>query len=185
MKINISRQYIYLITISLLLFLFVVVFAFSVLIPEGKEYRIKKAELNRELRELRRYESFHDETYEFLKNLQSQNRHIISAFDTIFDIERFKKQHASYFNSLNITKVETLDPQEDFSVYEVNTSSHISTPATFYKFLDAINKSSWIIGIDFPLEFKRDGDLIKSSFKMKVYFNSPESNASASESLDK
>jgi len=117
--------------------------------------------------------------------LQSENRHIISAFDTAFDIERFEKQYKSHFTSLDISKLQSLDNQEGFSVYEVNTSSHISTPATFYKFLDAINKGDWIIGINFPLEFKREGDQIKSSFTMKVYSNSPETNATASESSDK
>lgn len=182
MKISISRQYIYLLAISVLLFLFVIIFSFAVLIPEGKEYRIKRAELKKELKELRKYQNFSDETYELLKSLKSENRHIITAFDTIFDIERFEKQHKSYFTSLNISEVKPVAPEEGFSVYEVNTSSKISSPTTFYDFLDAVNKSDWIIDINFPIDFKREGELIKSSFTMKVYFNSPDSNATASES---
>lgn len=185
MNVNLPRQYIYLISISLLLFLFVVLFSFLVLIPEGKEYRIKRAELNKELKELRKYENFSAETYGVLKDLQSQNRHTITAFDTIFDIERFVKQHKSYFTSLNVSKIQTLAPEENFSVYEVNTSSQISTPTTFYEFLDAVNKSDWIIDVNFPIDFKREGELIKSSFTMKVYCNNPETNATASASPDK
>ncbi|MEJ2373101.1 MAG: dihydroxy-acid dehydratase, partial [Sulfurimonas sp.] len=49
MKINIPRHYLYLAFISLLLLLFVVVFSFKVLIPKGKEYRIQRIELKKEL----------------------------------------------------------------------------------------------------------------------------------------
>lgn len=185
MNVNVSRQHVYLISISLLLFLFVALFSFLVLIPEGKEYRIKRAELKKELKELRKYEDFSAETYGVLKDLQSENRHAVAAFDTIFDIERFLKQHKSYFTSLNISKIQALAPEEGFSVYEVNTSSKISTPATFYEFLDAVNKSDWIINVNFPIDFKREGELIKSSFTMKVYYNNPDTNATASESVDK
>jgi len=185
MKTNLSRQHIYLLVVSVILLMFVLVFSFAVLIPEGKEYRIKRVELKKELKELKRYQNFNDETYEVLKNLQSENRHIITAFDTIFNIERFEKQHKSFFTSLNISKVEPVAKEEGFAVYEVNTSSQISTPTTFYSFLDAVNKSDWIIDINFPINFKREGELIKSSFTMKVYYNSPDSNATASESVAK
>ena len=185
MKISISRQHIYLLFISVFLFLFVVVFSFSVLIPEGKEYRIKRALLAKELKELKKYQNFNDETYELLKTLQSENRHIISAFDAVFDIKRFEKQHKAYFTSLNISEVTPLAAQEDFAVYEVNTSSKITTPKTFYEFLDAVNKSDWIIDINFPIDFKREDEMIKSSFTMKVYYNNPDINVTASESLQK
>ncbi|MBN2815840.1 MAG: hypothetical protein JXQ67_04105 [Campylobacterales bacterium] len=185
MKISISRQHIYLLFFSFVLFMFVVLFSFALLIPEGKEYRVKRAQMIKELKELRKYQDFSDETFATLKELQSENRHVISALDRVFDIERFQKSHSSYFNSLNITKIEPLEPEDGFSVYEVNTSSKISTPTTFYEFLDSINKSDWIIDVTFPIEFKREADLIKSSFTMKVYHNSVESNSTASESVDK
>jgi hypothetical protein len=184
-KINISRQHIYLLTISLVLLIFVILFSFTTLIPAGKEYRIQKSQLKKELKELRKYQDFSDETFEILKNLQSENRHIITAFDTIFDVNRFQKQHKSYFTSFNISKIEPITPEEGFAVYEVNTTSQISSPGSFYDFLDAVNKSDWIIDINFPIDFKREGELIKSSFTMKVYSNNRNSNAAASESLQK
>jgi len=184
-KINISRQHIYLLTISLLLFVFVLIFAFAVLIPEGKEYRIKRTELKKELKELRKYQNFSDETYELLKNMQSENRHIITAFDTLFDLNRFEKQYKSYFTSFKITQLQSKDPEDGFTVYEVNASSKITTPTKFYEFLEAVNKSDWIIDINFPINFKREGEHINSSFTMRVYYNSSESNVSASESVAK
>ncbi|MBU1658650.1 hypothetical protein KKG72_06310 [bacterium] len=169
MNINISRQNIYLLILSMFLLVFVVFFSFLILIPKGKEYREQRLEMKKENRDLGRYQEFNDETLEILKKLQADNRHIINAFDNSFNAERFEKQHHSYFNSLTLSpQVKSVD-EDEFEVYEVNTTSHINSPKSFYDFLDAINKSDWIIGINFPINFKRDAEMIKSSFTMKVY----------------
>jgi len=169
MKINISRQNIYLLALSILLLIFVFVFAFGLLIPEGKEYRTKRADLKKENVELRKYENFRDDVLEKLTELKSDNRHIIAAFDTSFDTQRFEKMHRTYFNSLTVQAMQNMDNQGKFSVYEVNTTSQINSPKSFYDFLDAVNKSDWIIGINFPINFKREAEMIRSSFTMKVY----------------
>jgi len=171
--------------VSLFLFLFVLVFSFAVLIPAGKEYRIKRVELKKTNKELREYENFHNETLETLQELKSKNRRIITAFDTTFNPARFEKQNKNYFSSLSIAEVNFLKVEKDFAVYEVNTTSEISSPSTFYNFLDSVNKSDWIIAVNFPINFKRDGELIKSSFTMKVYCNNKDSNSTASGSVDK
>lgn len=178
MKINISRQNIYLLTVSIFLLIFVLLFSFLVLIPEGQEYRVQRVELKKEMRELRKYQNFNDEILERLKQLQSDNRNIITAFENLFNAERFEKKHRSHFSSFNVSKQINQLNEGEFIVYEVNTTSQISSPKGFYNFLDAVNKSDWIIGINFPINFKRDGELIKSSFTMKVYSQNQDSNAS-------
>lgn len=77
-----------------------------------------------------------------------------------------------------MTKSKENTSEDGFSVYNVKTSSKISTPATFYKFLDEINKSDWIVSVTFPIDFQREGDTITSSFQMKVFSNSKDSNIS-------
>ncbi len=149
--------------------IFVLLFSFAVLIPEGKEYRENRAEFKKELKEVRRYQNFHDEVELKLKELQSENRHIITAFDATFDQHRFQKQHRDYFSSLKLSELEKVSNEDEFISYEVNTTSEISSPKSFYNFLDAINKSDWIISVEFPINFKRDGEMIKSSFTMKVF----------------
>ncbi|MCK9454927.1 MAG: hypothetical protein WCY51_07780 [Sulfurimonas sp.] len=176
MKINYSRQNMYLIFMTLFLLLFVLIFSFLVLIPEGKEYRIKKAELKRENSELKQLSDFSIEKEVVLQKLQSDNLHAIKAFANNFSPKRFEKQHRLFFSSLSISKKSKLEDEDDFSVYEVNTTSQISSPKSFYNFLDSVNKSDWIIAVNFPINFKRDGEMISSSFTMKVY-NSKESNA--------
>jgi len=181
-KINISRHQIYVMLLATFLFFVIIIFAFVLLIPEGKEYRVKRLELKKETKEYKRYKVFYDDTLATFKDLQSQNRHIITAFDRVFDPERFEKQHKKHFSSLTLSKLSRDKDEEGFAVYEVNTTSHINSPKNFYNFLDDLNKGDWIIGVNFPINFVRDGEMIKSSFTMKVYTNNKDKNATASES---
>ncbi len=176
MKINLSRQNIYLLAVSLSLLLFVLVFSFVALIPEGKSYRIKKTELKKENLELKQLLDFYIEKEVMLQKLQDDNLHAIKAFESEFNADRFIKQHRSFFSSLTVSKSSVLEDEDGFSVYEVNTTSEISSPKSFYNFLEAVNKSDWIIAVNFPINFKREGEMISSSFTMKVY-NNKESNS--------
>jgi len=177
MKINISRPNIYLLILSIFLLIFVFVFSFAVLIPEGKEYRKQRSELKKERRAALRYQNFNNETSELLKTLKSDNREVLTAFERAFNEKRFQKQHSNYFSSLSISKESSAIVDDEFSIYEVNTTSQISSPQSFYDFLDALNKSDWIISVNFPINFKRDGELIKSTFTMKVYATLKDSNS--------
>jgi len=177
-KTNISRQTIYLLVLSTLLLVFTLVFSFMVLIPEGQIYREQRNELKKETLEFQNYEVFHDETLERLKKIQGQNRHIITAFRTPFNAQRFEKLYKKYFDTLVLAEQVKVENEEDFSVYEVNTTSKINSPTVFYEFLDAVNKSDWIIGVNFPINFKREGDMVRSSFTMKVYTAEKDSNTS-------
>lgn len=185
MKINVSRHQIYVLLLCIFLLLFVVVFSFGLLIPEGKSYRIKRVEVKKAQQEYDKYKNFHDETFDKLKNLQGKHRRIITALDRPFSVERFTKLYRENFSSLKIAKIQRVTDEEGFSVYEVNTSSQITSPVNFYDFLDALNKGDWIIGVNFPIKFARDGEMIHSSFTMKVYENNRDKNSSASGSSAK
>jgi len=168
---NISRQNIYMLFISVLLLTFVLIFSFAVLIPNGKEYRLKRADLKKEYTKLKQLSDFSYDTSTTLQKLQAEHRHIIIAFDTPFSSQRFEKQHRKYFSSLKLSKLQKRENEDNFNVYEVNTTSEINSPKSFYNFLEAVNKSDWIVGVNFPINFQRDGEMIKSSFTMKVYSN--------------
>lgn len=169
MKIKISRQSVYLLSLMLVLLVLVLLFSFLVLIPEGKEYREQRMELKKENYELRRYKDYYEDTLGKLKKLQTQHRHIITALDASFNPERFQKQNKIFFKSLSISKKVQIENEDNFLVYEVNTTSSIHSPKSFYDFLDAINKGDWIIGVNFPINFKREKEMINSSFTMKIY----------------
>jgi len=168
---NISRQSIYILSLSVLLLTFVLIFSFLVLIPNGKEYRLKRVEIKKEYKKLKQLSDFSYETSMTLQKLKADNGHIITAFATPFTSARFEKQHRGYFSSLKLSKLEKKENEDNFTVYEVNTTSEISSPKSFYNFLEAVNKSDWIVAVNFPISFKRDGEMINSSFTMKVYSN--------------
>ena len=77
--------------------------------------------------------------------------------------------YAPHFESFTLSELSMHSQDGEFSVYEVNTSSLIQSPQGFYDFLDGVNKSDNIIGVNFPIHFERDANLIKSSFTMHVY----------------
>ncbi len=168
---SINRQSIYILILSTFLLIFVLIFSLKFLIPHGKEYREQRSQLSFARADLRRWKNFDDETYATLKTLQSDNRHIIEAFESSFNEQRFIKTYKKLFNTLSLSKTKRLDSQDGFEVYQVTTSSQISSPEVFYNFLDEVNKSDWIIGVNFPINFKRNGEVISSSFSMKVYCN--------------
>lgn len=182
MKSSISRQQIYLIALSFVLLLFVIIFSFAVLIPAGKSYRVERTDLKKVDRGLREYQDFESDTISKLKELQKNNRRVIKAFEATFSPQRFEKENSKYFSKLHVSSVDFAKNEENFAVYEVNTTSQMNSPKSFYDFLDAINKSDWIISVNFPIEFQRKGEMIDSSFRMKVYCNNKETNASASSS---
>ena len=168
---GLSRQNIYVLISSLILLIVVLSFSFFILIPKGKEYRIKKSEMIKIRRESNRYEKFNQDTLSLLKKLQADNRYTITALSTQFSEERFLKQHKQYFNTLTLAKKVISEKDDEFITYDVNTTSKISSPKSIYDFLDAINKSDWIISVNFPIKFKRENGVIYSTFSMKVYSN--------------
>lgn len=156
--------------IALLLLIIVFVFAFVFLIPKGKEYRIERLAMKKELQIQRQHQAWYDETYTKLQELRGEHKHIIEAYDNTFDAARFIKLSDNCFESLSLSKQTSIDNNSsEFSVYEVNATSKIDSPQNFYTFIEQVNKSDWIVKVNFPIHFEREGNLIRSSFKMRVY----------------
>lgn len=169
MKINISRQMIYILGLSVAFLILVFVFSFAVLIPAGKEYRLSRMEVKKVSYGVDIIQNEYDRVYNKLKSLQTNNQHIIGAYKNIFNPQRFKKLYEKHFESFTLSALTPQSKESEFAVYEVNTSSLIQSPQGFYDFLDAVNKSDNIVSVNFPIHFERDANLIKSSFTMHVY----------------
>jgi len=172
-KFHISRQMIYILTLAVVFLIIVFIFAFVFLIPSGKEYRVKRLETKKFSYQVDQIQDEYDNVYSKLKTLQADNRHVISAYKSIFNPTRFSTMYRPHFQSFTLSELTAHSQDGKFAVYEVNTSSLIQSPQGFYDFLDGVNKSDNIIGVNFPIDFKRDGDLIKSSFTMHVYVGNP------------
>ncbi len=169
MKLTVSRQNIYLLSLSFLLLVFVLLFAFLALIPEGKTYRIERLEMKKYAANEAQFNMWHDEVFKELRQLQSSNKHIIAAYENSFNTERFIKINSVYFENLKLNELERRDSDDSFTLYEVNATSKIDSPNSFYAFLEGINKSDWIVSVNFPIRFEREGNLIKLSFTLKIF----------------
>lgn len=176
-----NRQTLYIVILSFILLIAVILFSFFLLIPKGKEYRSLRLESKKELQQLDVAQRGHDQTQERLKELQERNAHTIKAFNTSFNPDRFEKIYKKEFSDLYLTEVTTFETNGSFTVYEVNATSKITSPESFYNFIESINKSKWIIGVNFPIHFERDGDKIRSSFTMRVHNASLEKEKSTEE----
>ncbi|MDD5051923.1 MAG: hypothetical protein PHO27_04210 [Sulfuricurvum sp.] len=164
-----NRQTLYLILLSVVLMAGVIGFSFLMLIPKGQEYRSLRLESKKELQKIDLAQRRYDDASDKLKELQARNEHMIHAFNTSFDPERFTHQNKQEFQDLYLTEIASKEDNGTFKLYEVNATSKITSPQSFYNFLEKINKSDWIIGVNFPIHFERDGDKIRSSFTMKVH----------------
>jgi hypothetical protein len=166
-----NHRTLYLVSISLILFLGIVIFSVLFLIPKGKEYRTLRLESKKEQQLIAQAQERYNQVNEKQKKLKAENIHIIQAFRRPFDSVKFTKNNHKDFEDLYLTEIEMAEHNGSFKVYEVNATTKITSPQTFYNFLEKINKSDWVIGVDFPINFERDGDKIKSSFTMKVHSN--------------
>ena len=172
-----NRQMSTMIILSLLFLIAVVSFSFLLLIPKGKEYRILRLESKKELQTLDLAQRRYNQTNERYEELKKRHGHVIKAFDTPFNPKQFTELNKKEFQNLYLTEITEDDANGTFKVYEVNATSKITSPGSFYHFLENVNNSDWIIGVAFPVYFERDGDTIRSSFTMKVHNNRKEGNA--------
>ncbi|NOQ30808.1 MAG: hypothetical protein GQ570_06765 [Helicobacteraceae bacterium] len=169
---TISRNMLQTLSFGAILLIIILIAAFMLLIPKGKEYRGDRIEKRKSKMVVNKYQAWHNGIATNLKSLQTKNKNILSAYEYQFNPERFKTLYESYFQNLELSQVKDVNISSDFNIYEVKATSSISSPTIFYDFLDAVNKGEWIISIDFPIEFDRSAESIKTSFKMRVYSDS-------------
>jgi len=169
MRGRINHQTLYLIFLSSFLLVGIVLFSVFFLIPKGKEYRILRLEAKKEQQMVDRAREHHSTINEKLEKLQAAHAETIKAYETHFSPPKFTKIHHKEFQNLSLTEIAMADHNGSFKVYEVNATTSITSPESFYHFLEKVNKSEWIIGVNFPIHFEREGELIKSSFTMKVH----------------
>jgi len=164
-----SRQMVYMLSASLILLLFVLLFSFLLLIPAGKDYRKNKIEYRKTSLELNEVQNFYETRLSTYKELQSQNIHIINAFDNTFDSKRFLAQSKSFFSSLSVSDATKTAVDGFLDVYEVNSTSLISSPTNFYEFVESLNRAESIVELNFPISMKIVDGGIQTDFCMKVY----------------
>lgn len=164
-----GHQTLYLVLFSFLLLGSVVVFSLFFLIPKGKEYRVMRLESKKEEQLLSMAKERLAKEERKLAKLSKTHEVTLKAFKTPFNSKKFTEEYRHAFHDLYLTELESGENNGSFKIYEVNATTKITSPQTFYEFLEKINKSPWIISVNFPINFEREGEWIKSSFTMRVH----------------
>ena len=144
-------------------------FIFVLIIPNIKEYRVKKSEYRNEFALFEKAQKRYKEKRGELSRLKSENLKILVNFTNSFSEEKFLKYCEKFFSNVSLKKTGSKNHKKNFILYELNVSSRLSTPTNFYNFLDSLNRYENIIETDFPIELKAKNNLISATFKIKVY----------------
>lgn len=145
----------------------IVIFVF--IVPSVKEYKSVKVQYNRHEVSLNRMEEVLSSKKNILQKELKQNSHILNSLSNGFNKSSFLTYAKKFFKDVKVTKVSTISSDKGYSVYELNVTSAIDSPSSFYSFLDGLKSYENIIKADFPITMKADGKMINSNFNIKVY----------------
>lgn len=160
--------------IKILIFLLIFIglslgIVFASIIPGVKEYRAEKTKHKRSFAYLKATEDVLKKRQNLLLREKNKNLRILTSFKKNFKEENFITHAKSFFESVSLSKKTKDAYEDDFEFYELNATSHISTPKVFYDFLDSLNRYENIIQSDFPIKMEAEEETIKAFFKIKVY----------------
>ncbi len=142
---------------------------FALAIPSVKMYKKQNSEYRKVKAKYDRISRQHGDALTQLKELKSDNRKIIDAFENGFDEQAFLKYLNSKFQTV---KFEKSDPrvEEKFLRYSITVTTSMDTPMKFYEFLTKLNRYSNIIETEFPIEFQAKNGVLEGSFSLKYYY---------------
>lgn len=146
---------------------FIIIFAF--IVPNIKEYKEVKALHNRNEMATIRLENTLNAKEDQLRKIVKNNQKLLDALITTFDEKKFIIYTNKFFTHVSLAKNSNQKSHKGFLVYELNVTSSLQTPQNFYDFLDGLKTYENIIKADFPIQLTANGDIIQSSFNIKVY----------------
>ncbi len=142
---------------------------FVLIVPSVKEYKSVKVNYKRQEMSTSHTKSMLDGKKQTLDEALKKNEHVIKALSNPFDKERFLLHVKKYFKNASLSEAMALSNNENYSIYELNVTSMLSSPSSFYKFLDSLSDYENIIKADFPIAMKSNNKEIYSTFNIKVY----------------
>lgn len=142
---------------------------FVLIVPNIKEYKQIKALYSRNDITTARLKSNLEAKESQLQQTAKKNQKLLDALVVNFNEKKFIQYANKYFNSVKLSKDRANKNHKGFLVYELNVSSSIKSPKNFYDFLEGLSSYESVIKADFPIQMRAKGDLIQSSFNIKVY----------------
>ncbi|OQX59652.1 MAG: hypothetical protein B5M52_02735 [Helicobacteraceae bacterium 4484_230] len=145
------------------------IFVFFVLVPEGKEYRnleIQVQEIDAEVSRLQmRYDSYYDRH----RRLQEEHQAVVEALENSFDKETLMEMLKRDVTALDLDVQERFDDSRGMYMRKAEVKARFKSPKNFYRLIEVINSSEWIMSVKKPIIFERVGDEINATFGIEIY----------------
>lgn len=146
---------------------FFIIFVF--IVPNIKDYkRIQSLYSHNDMATMRIKNTLDAKESE-LQKIVKGNQKLLDALVVHFNEQKFMQYANKYFHNVTLSKDRANKNHKGFLVYELNVSSSIKSPKNFYDFLEGLSSYESIIKADFPIQMRAQGDMIQSSFNIKVY----------------
>jgi len=145
-----------------------VLFGFFIFAPEVKAYRALDIALEEKSSELERLEAAFDKKYALLQSLQESEAAIDRALHQHFDEDTFESYVKQFFKGVQLRSIVS---EKDGRIQTdlVTVVGTITSPKEYYRFIDALNRFTWVAEIEGTQRFKGKPEGIEASFNLKVY----------------
>ena len=150
----------------------VVFFGFFILTPKIKEYRSSNMELQGKSADAAALEQSFTKQYLTLRTLQEKEADIDIALHKHFDQMQFQAYLQHYFASMTLESIAS-EQNGALSVNRLDVRARITSPAEYYRFIDALNSFAWVVEVGDTLQFKGEEDEISTHFTLNVYTKAP------------
>ena len=149
--------------------LLLAVFVFFVLVPEGKEYRNLGLQIQEIDAEVSKLQMRYDSCYDRHRKLQEERQAVIEALESSFDEKIFIEMLGRNVTAVDLDMRRQIDEERGIYIQKAGIKARFRSPENFYRLVDGINGSGWVVSIEKPITFERIGDEINASFSIKVY----------------
>ena len=150
----------------------VVLFGFFVLTPKIKAYRALSIGIEQTAADAKSLEKEFDKEYSRLQTLQEKEKKIDIALHKPFDQKGLQGYLKHYFSALTLSGINSMR-NGDLQVDTLDVRAKITSPADYYRFIDALNAFDWVGEVEGPLQFRGEADGIATHFTLKVYTKAP------------
>lgn len=154
----------------ILLFLIVcLVMVFVFIMPNIKEYREIAHQNRAQAVSIAKINQTYSSKTAELNEMKERERAVFEAFKTKFDKANFSVFASKFFEDVKLVELDSNASGEKFFRYELNVTTSIKTPGRFYQFINALQKYTNIIKVDFPINMHGKDGKIHTTFNIKVY----------------
>ena len=157
-----------LVVLLFLLLSILVFFGFFIFSPEVKAYRSLGITLDQKRESVLQQEALYEKRYSTLQALQEEEKSFDNALDRHFELTDFERYLKQYFHVFEIESIIT-EQSDHLQTDIIEIRAVMDTPATYYRFIEALNAFEWIAEVEGRQQFKRVKSGLQAQVTLKVY----------------